>query len=102
MPAPGALHVVSLGIVTYIFYTVVASLLMRFSHARKARSLGCGQPFVQKNRYPLGIDNLLALLAADKEKRLPAHLMKRIREIGCFTYTQSIFGRNFLPSLQRT
>ena len=84
----------TLVVVSYIIYLVLASFLQPCRNARKARELKCEEPPLQKNKYPLGIDQIQKALAADKEKLFPIEMAKRTVEIGAITYRYSVLGNN--------
>merc|ERR1712093_723521 len=84
----------TLVVVSYIIYLVLASFLQSCRNARKARELKCEEPPLQKNKYPLGIDQIQKALAADKEKLFPIEMAKRTVEIGAITYRYSVLGNN--------
>lgn len=84
----------TLVVVSYIIYLVLASFLQSRRNARKARELKCEEPPLQKNKYPLGIDQIQKALAADKEKLFPIEMAKRTVEVGAITYRYSVLGNN--------
>ncbi|TAQ87348.1 hypothetical protein B7494_g4340 [Chlorociboria aeruginascens] len=78
--------------VAYIIYRAFSSFLRSLRNAAKARALLCEEPVSQKNAYPLGIDKLLGLLAADRDKVFPVYLINCTLENGANTYKYSILG----------
>ncbi len=78
--------------VSYVIYLLISSFLQSRRWAIRARELKCEEPLFQKNRYPGGIDNIMRALAADKEKRFPVDIIKRIADVGAITYKYSVLG----------
>jgi hypothetical protein len=76
----------------YIIYLVISNFLVSRQNAANARTLGCKEPPVQRNRYPLGIDNLLRAINADKAKQFPVDAIKRTVDNGAITYQYSLLG----------
>ncbi|KAL2679043.1 hypothetical protein Neosp_009799 [[Neocosmospora] mangrovei] len=76
----------------YIIYTIISSFIISRRHAAKARELKCEEPPFEKNRWPLGIDNLLRALAADKAQQFPVDMIKRFEDLGAHTYRYQILG----------
>ncbi|KAI0998873.1 Cytochrome P450 monooxygenase [Podosphaera aphanis] len=78
--------------VTYALGALFAFLLKSQRISRISRKLNCEEPPMQKSRYPLGIDNVLRALNADKKKFYPDDLIQRSIENGSNTYSVSILG----------
>jgi hypothetical protein len=76
----------------YFIYLVVSHLVISRRNAANARELGCKEPPLQKNRYPLGIDNLLRAIAADKAKLFPVDTIQRTKDNGAITYKYTLLG----------
>ena len=76
----------------YGLYSVGSAVVKSYQNSSKARSLKCEEPPFQKNRYPLGIDNLLRALAADKAQLFPVDTIQRIADTGAITFRYSILG----------
>lgn len=76
----------------YIIYLVVVHLVSSHRNAAKARELGCKEPPIQRNRYPLGIDNLLRAIAADKARIFPLDMIQRTVDVGAITYKYTLLG----------
>ncbi|CZR57403.1 probable cytochrome P450 52A12 [Phialocephala subalpina] len=78
----------------YIIYLVVTGILVTRRNAAKARELKCEPAPVQKNRWPLGVDQIVRAIKADKAKLFPVDAIKRIHDVGAGvnTYQWSIFG----------
>jgi hypothetical protein len=77
---------------SYIVYLFLSDFLVSRRNAANARKLGCKEPPVQRNRYPLGIDNLLRAINADKAKQFPVDAIKRTVDNGSITYKYSLLG----------
>lgn len=75
-----------------VLYLLTSRFVSSYRTAAKSRKLSCEEPAVQKNRYPLGIDNLLRILAAERELYFPRDLIQRIVDAGATTYKFSILG----------
>jgi hypothetical protein len=80
--------------VPYIFYLIISSFLISSRNAAKARQLKCEEPLVEKNRWPLGIDNLMRTLRADRSQQFPADLIQRFNEVGATTHKYQTLGRH--------
>ncbi len=78
---------------TYIFYAIVSSFLTSRRVAAKAREFKCEEPPFEENRWPLGIDNLLRALAADKAQQFPNDVIRRFEDLKTNTYRYQILGR---------
>jgi hypothetical protein len=76
----------------YALYFFISIFVTSYRNAAKARALKCEEPQFQKNRYPLGIDNLLRALAADKAKLFPVYQIQRTIDTGAITYKYSLLG----------
>ncbi|KAH6721361.1 cytochrome P450 [Leptodontidium sp. MPI-SDFR-AT-0119] len=81
-------------VMSYAIYIVLNSFFTSRRNANKARELKCEEPPFQKNRYPLGIDNIMRALAADKEKLFPIDIIQRTVDVGAITYRYSMLGNN--------
>ena len=92
MHVPLAIAALAWAFAAYIIYYFLSAFLTSRRHAAKARELRCEEPPFQKNRYPLGIDQLLRALAADKAKQFPTDAIQRTVDIGSITYKYSILG----------
>ncbi|KAF7861911.1 hypothetical protein EAF04_007792 [Stromatinia cepivora] len=79
-------------IACYLVYSLISNFLTTRRNAAKARRLNCEEPPIQKNRYPLGIDNLLRALAADRAKQYPVDMMNRAEDVGSVTYKHTVLG----------
>jgi len=91
MPSTAVLAL-SWAFASYVIYSIVSALLVRRQNAAKARELKCEEPVFQKNRWPMGIDNIVRAIKADKEKLFPVDQIKRTVDVGAITYGFSIFG----------
>jgi hypothetical protein len=78
---------------SYVFYVIISAFLNSRRNAAQARALKCEEPPFEKNRWPLGIDNLLSALAADRAQQFPVDLIKRFENLGTNTYRYQILGR---------
>ena len=76
----------------YILYSIASIFITSRRNAAKARALKCEEPRVQKNRYPLGIDNLLRALNADKAQLFPVDLVQRTIDNDAITFKYSMLG----------
>ncbi|KAL2126695.1 hypothetical protein VTI74DRAFT_388 [Chaetomium olivicolor] len=75
-----------------VLYNIVSSFAASRREAAKARALGCEEPPFEKNRWPLGIDNLLRALRADRAQHFPEDLIKRFETLGTNTYRYQVLG----------
>jgi hypothetical protein len=92
MELPIAIVALGWALVAYVIYFFVSLVLISRRHAAMARELKCEEPARQENKWPLGIDNLMRALAADKEKQFPVDMIRRTIENGAITYKYSILG----------
>lgn len=81
---------------TYTVYFFASIVVQSRRNAAKARALKCEEPPLQKNRYPLGIDNIRRSLAADKAKLFPVDTIQRTVDMGAITYKYSIFAHSHI------
>jgi hypothetical protein len=77
---------------SYVLYIIISAFLTSRRNATKARELKCEEPPLERNRLPLGIDNLLRSLAADRAKQFPVDLIRRFEEVGTNTYRYQVLG----------
>lgn len=63
--------------VAFLLYKIACNILSSRRHARAARELGCKLPDKIQCRDPIGVENILNLLKADKECRFPQFLKDR-------------------------
>ena len=92
MKLPIAVIAAAWALIAYVVYVSISSVLRARRNAARARELKCEEPPFQKNRYPLGIDNLLRALAADRRKQFPTDAVQRIKDVGAITFKYSILG----------
>ena len=92
MELPVAIVALGWALVAYVIYFFVSLILTSRRHAATARELKCEEPAWQQNKWPLGIDNLMRALAADREKQFPVDMIRRTIENGAITYKYSILG----------
>lgn len=84
----------------YIFYYFAAAIAFYVlykvtgvvSDRRKSCALGCKPGHLQKNRLPLGLDQLLRLEKADKEGLITEEFVKIFAEEGRKTFTTNFLG----------
>jgi hypothetical protein len=92
MELPIAVVALAWALVAYVIYFFVSLVVTSRRHAAMARELKCEEPAIQKNKWPLGIDNLMRALAADKEKQFPVDMIQRTVDVGAITYKYSVLG----------
>lgn len=73
-------------------YLVASSFLTSRRLTLKARELKCEEPPLQKNKWPLGIDQIRRALAADKAQLFPVDTIQRMKDIGAITYKYDVLG----------
>jgi hypothetical protein len=76
----------------YIIFLILSNLVTSRRNTINAQKLGCKEPPLQKNKYPLGIDNLLRAIAADKAKLFPVHAIQRTKDVGSITFKYTLLG----------
>jgi hypothetical protein len=79
---------------SYVIYLFLSRFLTSRRNAAKARELKCEDPPFQKNRYPLGIDQVIRAVNADKAKLFPLDQIQRTLDTGAITYKYSVLGNN--------
>lgn len=94
-----AIKALSWGAASYALYCIASAFYTSRRNAAKARALKCEEPPLEKNRWPLGIDNLLRALAADRAQQFPVDLIKRFDDLGTNTYRYQVLGGLLLSSL---
>lgn len=77
---------------SYVVVLVVTALLTSRRNAIKARELKCEAPPRQKNRWPLGIDQIVRAIRADQAQQFPVDTIKRTEDVGAITYSWRLFG----------
>lgn len=83
-------------LVGYAFYSAATIITNR----RKARLLGCQPAHVQKNRLPLGWDQLQRLRAADAAGNVPEEMRNMFKEEGRWTFKSSMLGSTFVQTAE--
>ncbi|KIX08002.1 uncharacterized protein Z518_02657 [Rhinocladiella mackenziei CBS 650.93] len=76
-----------------IAFTAVDAFLSSRRHARQAKESGCQAPPRFRHKWPWGMDNVLRLIQADKEHRVPQEVMKTYHEAGHATFILTMPGR---------
>lgn len=67
---------------------------------RKAKLLGCQAAYLQKNRLPLGWDQLQRFTEADKAGRVPEECVDMFAEEGCRTFTTKMLGSTLIQTVE--
>ncbi|KAH7401428.1 cytochrome P450 52A12 [Pyrenochaeta sp. MPI-SDFR-AT-0127] len=67
--------------ISFFLYKIVASILESRRHAAAARKLSCEPAYPLPSLDPLGIHNILRVVKADKEQRVPQFFQLRLDEI---------------------
>ena len=94
MKLPVAIIAVFWAAGSYVIYLFLSRFLTSRRNATKARELKCEDPPFQKNRYPLGIDQVIRAVNADKAKLFPLDQIQRTLDTGAITYKYSVLGNN--------
>jgi hypothetical protein len=94
MKLPVAIVAVFWAAGSYVIYLFLSRFLTSRRNAAKARELKCEDPPFQKNRYPLGIDQVIRAVNADKAKLFPLDQIQRTLDTGAITYKYSVLGNN--------
>jgi hypothetical protein len=92
MAVPLGVAVFLLAAAFYVLQSIVSSFIASRRNAAKARALKCEEPPLEKNRWPLGIDNLRRTLQADRNDRVPQDVVERFEALGTYTYAFEILG----------
>lgn len=87
-----AVKALSWGAASYVLYLIASAFHTSRRNAAKARALKCEEPPFEKNRWPLGIDNLLRALAADRAQQFPVDVIKRFDDLSTNTYRYQVLG----------
>jgi hypothetical protein len=61
----------------FLLYKFASYVSTELRHRNNARRLGCKTPQVMAGRDPIGIDNVMRLMKADREFRLPDYIRER-------------------------
>lgn len=61
----------------FALYKFASYVSTEIRHRNNARRLGCKTPQVMAGRDPIGIDNVMRLMTADRECRLPDYIRER-------------------------
>jgi cytochrome P450 len=86
--------------ISFVLYKIISSIIVSRRHAARARQLGClpAHPTKQSPFDPLGIQNVVKILKADKQFRIPQYLKGRVDD-ACVkegriinTFHQNIMG----------
>lgn len=83
-------------IIGYALYYGISSIVDR----RKAKALGCQPLHIQKNRLPLGWDQLQRLRAATSAGDFPAEMNRIFQEEGRRTFETSMLGTTFIQTVE--
>ncbi|KAG9793281.1 Cytochrome P450 monooxygenase [Exophiala dermatitidis] len=75
-----------------VIYSAISTLWASRYHARKAKELGAARPPMHAYKLPLGVDNLMRFIRADKKHKVPQEAMKVFEEAGRPTYLQRMPG----------
>lgn len=87
-------------IIAYISYRVLSSLLASRRHAQNAKRLGCKPPPRRPHKLPFGVDLVLRIMKADREKRLPDMFLDLHAELGQpSTFVHQFFGQDDLITM---
>ena len=86
--------------VVLILFKSVSKILADRRYAAEAKRLGCKPPPVEPNKWPLGIDQLLRLLKADREMLYPDDMIKHFDEMQDWTHEFSILGNTALSTVE--
>ncbi|KAK3900576.1 cytochrome P450 [Staphylotrichum tortipilum] len=73
--------VLSLTAAGLVLFRVIVRFRVSRRNAAKAKALKCEELPFERNRWPLGIDNLLRTLAADREKCFPEDMIERFKAL---------------------
>ena len=83
----------------YTVYSFISSFLTARRHAQKAVQRGCKPPKQRPYTWPLGVEFMLRLVKADKEKVLPDEFLRIARELGVPTWEQNFLGDHAIVTL---
>ncbi|RKF53380.1 Cytochrome P450 52A12 [Golovinomyces cichoracearum] len=84
--------------VAYVFYSIIARIITSRRIAKLSRDLGCEEPPMLKNKYPLGIDLAMRAIRADKNQIYPIDSILRTHQVGAITYRMSMFSLKLLST----
>ncbi|KAF9890367.1 hypothetical protein FE257_006034 [Aspergillus nanangensis] len=92
-------HFLSLLTITAIIY-ILYSCATIISDRRNAKRLGCQPAHTQKNRLPLGIDQLQRLRKADQAGLVPEEYANYFAQEGRRTFRASMLGSTFVQTIE--
>lgn len=76
----------------YLLFILLSYHVTSRRNAAKALQLKCQETPFEKNRWPLGIDNLMRSLAADRAQQFPLDIAKRFEEMNAYTFRYQVLG----------
>lgn len=84
--------------VSYILFWLLDRVVTARRQAAKAREWGCKEPPLEPFRWPLGIDNIMSAMEADKEKVFPDWFVRRAEAMGVYTWRYYLFGKRIITT----
>lgn len=85
----------------FVLYKAVSAIVTTYRHAKAAKNNGCEPAPIEPSPDPLGLTNIMRLIQADKDGKLPDFMANRIevlsRQEGRSVFTfQTHIARNWL------
>jgi hypothetical protein len=79
-------------VLLYCLIFLVQRVRTHRAYAQKSTALGCKPPHIRGHKLPLGIDNVIRLVKADRRGQVPDEIEKIFNEQNRDTFEQSILG----------
>ncbi|KAI9642919.1 hypothetical protein NHQ30_008653 [Ciborinia camelliae] len=79
--------------VSFIVYRTFYSFYVSNHNEAKAQELNCEEAPFERKRWPLGMDNPLRSLAADRSKLVPVDLVQCFNDLRTSTYRYQVLGK---------
>lgn len=97
----GNLQLVLLAVVGLSVFTILDRLFLQpLKHGLKARRLGCGSVPTEARRWPLGINTVRQAMLADRNQRMPDHMVERFAAMGRYTWKMDVLGSTNLVTAE--
>ncbi|KAI9820843.1 MAG: hypothetical protein M1832_003476 [Thelocarpon impressellum] len=92
MAVPTLLIGLGTGLLSFVVFLFVSSVVNKRRYDAEARRRGCQPTVLRAYKLPLGVDQIQVALAADREMRFPTFVTKRFEDMGVTTFRYRILG----------
>lgn len=83
---------------SYLVFWLLNQAVTVRRQAARAQEWGCKEPPLEAFRWPLGIDNIMRCLEADKQKCFPDFFVRRVEAMGVYTWQYYLFGKRIITT----